>query len=165
MRMTRVGRVFAAILPLLLAGCALHDTRPRSEPRHSRARVPIRLHLAAGSEREGWQVLQDEYGRPVYIEPTPAFSDADVVDVRTLLSDERNIVILYFSWTAAERLERFTTDHIGSRLAVLVDNHLVVSPVIARPVTEGALALDVGLSREVALRIMRGYAVPTDGQP
>jgi hypothetical protein len=159
-----MGARLAIVLPTIglavfFPGCSHLDASGALKPGR---RVPLRFHLASEQPRESWQIVKDEYGKPLHYDPEPLLTDADVADATALHSEERSIVVLYFKWAAAARLERFTAEHVGERLAVFVDNRLVVSPMIARSVDEGGLALDVGLSRDLATRILRGYAARDD---
>ena len=162
MRATAASLLIVTALSAASGGCTWSDEHAATGSRRAE-RVPFRFHVAADSAQEGWSVVQDEYGRPLYMDPTPALTEADIVDASALVSDQRSIVVLYFRLMASARLERVTGESVGRRFAVFVDNRLVVSPTIARPVTEGALAIDAGLSRDQADLIVRGYAAPAAG--
>lgn len=155
---------WAALCCGLLVGCSLLDGEVSTAATEPGARVPIRFHLASAQAQEGWPVFRDEYGQLLYIEPEPVLTQADIADATALHGERGSIVVLRFKLVAAARLESFTAEHVGDRFAVFVEGRLVVSPMINARVTEGALALDVGMSRELANRIVGGYSAPVAGR-
>jgi preprotein translocase subunit SecD len=63
-------------------------------------------------------------------------------------------------------LEQTTAQHLGERLAIFIDNRLVLSPVLQTPIVGGRVYLDADFSPQQAERIARGLnAPPAESRP
>jgi preprotein translocase subunit SecD len=135
---------------------------PRDRPVEQ---VSIRFHIGAAEPRPGYETGRDEFGQVLFYDPEPVLTEQDVADATGLMGASRSVLVLRFTLTGAARLERVTEQHVGSRFLVFIANKLRVSPTIARPVTEGEIAIDAGLSKKLVQRVLRGYEAPAAGEP
>jgi len=148
------------LVSLLLTSCATGERDswrwPWEKPR-TRS-IKLAVYLADTKPADGYREYRDEYGVPIYVSSTPIVTEKDVVNAEAMLSDLRSVLILRFDPMTASELESTTADNVGKRLAVFVDGDYAVSAIIDGPVTEGGLALDIGLPREEVEAIIRGFA-------
>ena len=88
------------------------------------------------------------YWRTYLVESAPIVDTGAITDVRRGRDPITNRPLLVLTFTAAGRaaLGDATTRLIGHKLAVTLDDHVVVAPVIAEPITGGGL--NVPLSDE-----------------
>jgi preprotein translocase subunit SecD len=159
---TRRGLVLAALLAL--GGCAEFG-RTGSNPATPPPKVSIRFCLASGEAREGHAPAKDERGEVLYVAPTALLTEADVKQASLAESQKRTIILLEFKPLAADRLDRETAEHLGERLAIFVDDQLVMSPTIRSRISQGKAIIDGEFTKARAAEIVRvlnsGAAAPT----
>lgn len=160
---TRWGLVLVA-LPTL-SGCAEFG-RTGADPAAGPPKVSIRFCLASVEAREGFRPVQDERGETLYVAPTALLTEADVKRASLGESQKRTIILLEFKPLAADRLDRETAEHLGDRLAIFVDEQLVMSPKVVSRISRGKAAVDGDFTKARAAEIVRvlnsGGAAPTN---
>ncbi len=140
-----------------LAGCALFGAGklPPKEPQ-SPARVSVRFCLASSQEAEGYREAADEHGWKVYVAADAFLTDREIWSAAVFTSDRKSLVRLDFTHLGATVLERVTREHVGGRLAIFINDDLVMSPVVQGPIANGKLYLDGDFSKARADEIARG---------
>lgn len=144
-------RITAALLLLNLYGCS----RSGDDALSSRSETPpepasIRLHLAADQPRPGWHEMTDRSGQMVYVSPAAELTRADVLEARALHSAKRSALQIVLNRIAAQRLHRLTRENIGARLAIIIDDELIVAQLINAAVTRGQVHIVGVFSRAEA---------------
>lgn len=148
----------SSIILAALAGCTLFQHTEQSD-RGTVERQPLttlRFHLASTVPEEGDRRIRDEFGQPLYVAPRPVLTEKGIASASALHSDRRSMVLLTLKTMPAARLRRLTSDHLGWRLAVFVDDELVMSPPIKAPIVNGKVYLDGDFPRARANEIARG---------
>ena len=140
----------------VLAGCTLFQRAEQPARGAVEPRTTLRFHLASTVPEEGDQQIRDEFGQPLYIAPRPVLTEKDIGSASALHSQRRSMVLLTLKTMPAARLRRLTSDHLGWRLAIFVDDELVTSPPIKAPIADGKAYLDGDFSRARASEIARG---------
>jgi preprotein translocase subunit SecD len=139
-----------------LGGCTWGDADVSPAGPDDPPTVGLRFHVADAEQHEGYTGLRDERGQPLYIDPSPFLTDADICDAAAMIGDRSNMLALEFCPLAAEHFERVARDHRQRRLAVFVDGKLILSPAMPSPSTTGRIILDGGFSRKRAQELARG---------
>jgi preprotein translocase subunit SecD len=161
----RFGIVLAA--GLASSGCAEFG-RTGSRPATPPPKVSIRFCLASREASEGFEPVQDERGETLYVATTALLTEADVKSATLMESRKRTIILLEFKPLAADRLDRETANHIGKRLAIFVDDQLVVSPTINSRISRGKAAIDGDFTKERAaeiVRVLNSSSAPPTSKP
>ncbi|MBK9128781.1 MAG: hypothetical protein IPM13_13425 [Phycisphaerales bacterium] len=144
-------------LPILVwtAGCA--TSGPATDPAAQRDdyRTTLRAHRASGRPVEGFKPGQDETGAALFISETTLFTQADVRDAAVVTGSKRTLVRVELAQPAAERLARATLPWAATRLAIFIDDQLVMSPVVTSPIRDGVFMLDGDFSLARATEIVR----------
>lgn len=153
--------ILATFCLAFLAGCALFDrtAAPAEQPGQ---RTALRFHVASAWPQEAYAELKDEAGQPLYIAAEPFLTGRDVQAATVLLGQSRNLVRLAFTPMAAGVLEATTRQHVGQRLAIFLDDCLIMSPHIREPITSGEVILDGGFARRAAEDIAAGLGGPQE---
>jgi preprotein translocase subunit SecD len=138
--------------------------RTGADPAAPPPKVSIRFCLASGEAREGYEPAKDERGETLYVAPTALLTEADVKRASLAESQKRTVILLEFKPLAADRLDRETAEHLGERLAIFMDEQLVVSPAIRSRISRGKAAVDGDFTKARAAEIVRvlnsGAAAP-----
>ncbi len=113
--------------------------------------------------QEEYRETRDEGGQPLFVATEPFLTEQDIRGARLLKGKGRHIVLLEFDGYGADRLDRVTTDNVGQRLAVYVDDQLLMSPVIQAPLCAGQAALDGDFTLARATRIVESLNPATRG--
>lgn len=126
---------------LLLVGCAglQRSQGPKIDPtKFALYEHPIdmRFHFATDTPTEGYMKVTDENGQVAYVEPIPLLTEQDVVSAQAQRdSMDQPCVMVTFNDAAGARLAEITGESIGEKLAVFVDDELVVCPKIMSPIS------------------------------
>jgi preprotein translocase subunit SecD len=143
--------LIAAIGGLLVGGCVL--AQPGGAP-PSDGKIKLRFCWATADEREGYVAAKDEAGQPLRVLPEPVVTEADVESASLWRGPARNMVLLKLTPLAAAQLEAASTEHIGDRLAIYIDERLILSPIIRKPLAGGKVYLNGEFSAQEADRIV-----------
>ncbi len=108
-------------------------------------------------------MTRDEAGQPLCVASEPFLTEQDIRGAHVLKGRGRHIVVLEFNGYGADRLDRATSDHVGQRLAVYVDDQLLMSPVIRAPMPRGQVALAGDFTPARAAQIVASLNPPPAG--
>ena len=160
--MFRASLLLIVILALAAAGCAAAPSAP-PQPKA----VSFAIHIAMDYETPGFQKtrvpLDDPKARQeVWVNPKVEIDemdveDADLMHIWTGPTDKpRQEPAVAVTMTAAGRkkLKALTTMHGYSRLALFVNNRLVVAPYVRSPITDGKLLLFGNMTEAEAIRLV-----------
>ena len=152
--MTRACQTLYTSLLILVSGCATSDAHrnPSSQPSKE---VRLRFCLASSQPRDGYEPAKDEAGQRLYVAAEPFLTQHDVLRASTLVSNRRNLVLIEFYPLAARKLDEWSAEHIGERLAIFLDDELVMSPVVTSRIGQGKVALEGDFSKERAEAVAR----------
>jgi hypothetical protein len=96
--------------------------------------------------------------RTIYLHETPIITNEDVFEARAALDDDGSPVIdIRLSPAAGERMRTMTRAHVGSLLAILIDDEVVQAPTINAPIGDRA-RIRGEFSEDQAGRIARSLA-------
>jgi preprotein translocase subunit SecD len=147
---------------LVFTGCALPD---RGGPSSPLKKVALRFCWATGEAKEAYEAKKDEAGQPLYVASEPVLTEADLRSASVWRGTRRTMILLEFQPFAAARLEQLSAQHRGDRLAVFVDDRLVMSPVVRKPLAGGKVYLDGSLTPAQAEELVaRLNAAPAQSQ-
>src|SRR5260221_2258765 len=109
----------------------------------------------------GYSVKKSVDDTSFYLADRPVVSDEDIADASTDTTVANDLVLrIRLTPSAASRLNRFTRQHIGERLAILLNGELSGAlPVIRDPVSS-PLAMDLRVSPAVAHRFAAAVMAP-----
>jgi SecD/SecF fusion protein len=91
---------------------------------------------------------------------------ADMLDlskVKVIFDNGKPVVGFSFKESYAKKFGTFTSNHVGERLAILVDNHVEMAPVISEAITDGSGVISGDYSVESAhdvAMLLRSGAIP-----
>ncbi len=159
----------ALLLALLTVGAALAQGgslrswevhRPAGKARSSLAFRLVQTHPGPGTLK-----LQGPDGKPLIVSAQAILTQDDITKVEVLeIPQWREDVVtqyaiyLYFKPDAANRLKKFTGDHMGSLLAVVVDGTVLMTPVIHTSIDSPAM-IEAGYgTRSDATRVAQRLA-------
>ena len=152
MRLTRTLTGLAAVGLLTLGGCAEFGRTSSTQPP---PKVLVRFCLASGTAQDDYKPTKDERGQTLYVAPEAVLTEVDVKRASAMESQKRTIILLEFMPLAADRLDRETAVHLGDRLAIFVDDQLVMSPIIRSRISQGKAAIDGDFTKARAAEIVQ----------
>src|SRR4051812_37862525 len=128
-------------------------------------RSALAFRLVVDKPRPGTLKLQGLDGKPVLLSPEAVVTQADVTKAEVLeipqwRADQPThyVIYLYFTPDAAHRLRRFTGDHTGSSLAIVLDGGILMTPIIQSMVESPAMIEGGYYTREAATRVAEKLA-------
>ncbi len=149
--------LIATIGSLVVGGCVL--VQPGGAPSPDN-KIKLRFCWATVDEREGYEPAKDEAGQPLHVLPEPVITETDVETASVWRNPMRNMVLIKLTALAAAQLEAASTEHIGDRLAIYIDERLVLSPIVRKPLTGGKVYLNGGFSAKEAESIVARLSSP-----
>lgn len=126
---------------IALAGCTSLGKPAASEARPPQP-VHLRFHLASARAHENWRPVADERGQPLHVAPEPFLTEDNVWKAAAFSSQKRHLVQIELDQGAALLLAEVTRSNAGARLAVFINDRLIMSPIVSVPLTGGLLMLD-----------------------
>jgi preprotein translocase subunit SecD len=141
----------AAIGCLIVGGCVLAQPGGAPPPNTN---IRLRLCWATVDGRAGYEAAKDEAGQPLRVLPEPVVTEADVESATLWRNPLRNMVLVKLTPLAAARLEAASAAHIGDRVAIYIDERLVMSPILREPLAGGKMYLNGGFSAKEAESIV-----------
>lgn len=142
-------------------------TRPANGSRSS-----FELRLAVESPQPGGLTLTAPDGATLYLAADPVVTQSDIerTEVGRSIHPPYYVAYIHFTPTAAARLGAFTREHIGARLAIVVDGKILLAPTIVAEFGPWA-RIQGTFSREEMTRLAErlaperaGRSTATDGQ-
>jgi|GEM_PF-2838534 len=155
----------AAVLAALLAGAAVgigagcRAPAPAGAP-DGRPLPPLRVHVAQTQPQEGWRRAQMAGDPVLYVTPEPLLTERDVARAEALHGPDRSILLVHFNLRGAAALQQATGSRRGEWLVVYLEDELVVTAPIERPIHEAGLGIDGGFSRRRVEELMARYNAP-----
>ena len=147
-----------ALLGVLLGGCMLAQPGGGSAP--DSKKISLRFCWATVDEREGYVAARDEAGQQLRVLPEPVVTEAGVESASVWRNPARNMVLVKLTPRAAAELEAASAEHIGDRLAIYIDERLVLSPIVRKPLGGGKMYINGGFSGSEAESIVARLNTP-----
>ena len=72
----------------------------------------------------------------------------------TFIDEPFIFIDLFFSEAGAKKLSKITAENLGKKLAILIDNKLVMAPVIQEKIESGMVSIAGPSTKEYALSIV-----------
>ncbi len=119
MRFRAWGMGLATALALFAAGGAQAQV-----PARGAACLAVEFAAVTDSPANA-RALPNEEGGTVQVDGVPVVASREVTGARATVVGEENAVLLSFAPEAARRMEAFTTQHLGARVAFIVDGRVV----------------------------------------
>jgi preprotein translocase subunit SecD len=150
----RVWLFFAGLGMVLAAGGCGSDEGTGSD------RAEIRLALS--NPAPDFARAEVELTREVvYLSPQAALTGHDIRSAQVLQTLGGPAVGVQFTRSGADKLDRFTRENKGKRMAILVDGAVVVAPPILMALTEGKMLIGGGkLTQERAEALAAALGSP-----
>ncbi len=82
-----------------------------------------------------------------YVVGAPVLANADIARASVALGDPavaQPYVVLEFTAAGKERFAQVTTEHVGRRLAIVLEDEVTMAPVINEPITGGSAQITLG---------------------
>lgn len=165
------ARLLCSLALTLLAGCAAAQPGGAGPTARKTEAVQLRFHVGSTQEHEGYDLVADERGEPLYLAPQPFLTDEDIWQANVYSSEKKHLVLLEFTPAGAQALEWVTRRRVGGRLAVFLDDQLIMSPFIRAPLAGGKVYLDGEFTKRRATEIaealiaQRAARAPVFGRP
>jgi SecDF, P1 head subdomain len=122
------------------------------------------IHLLATGPGFGVvEAASPDGGEPVYVRPERYVSEADVRSAWVERAEGRCRVGIRLTAGGTRKLADLTRDHVGERLALMVDGEVVMSPTIRSEITDGLVALTGHFSDDRCEQLAQGLS--TRGKP
>ena len=155
-------RITLAALLTLFAG--LLAAQEKSEPSSSHI---LEMRLVSETPVEGW--MEQEYpqgeGTMLYLSPEAALSNVDIEKAWPEEMPEGAGIGILFNEEGAKKLARLTGEHIGERLAILLDGNIMTAPTIRAQLTAGRALVQGHYTLEDAKAISEALnPAPPDGK-
>lgn len=146
---------------LLAAGLLTGD---RDEPATSGGRgagVSFAIHLVAAGPGGGVVMASSSQGgEPVPIASERHVSNVDVEAARVARTDAGGCQVdVRLTGAGTRKLARLTRDHVGERLALLIDGRVAMTPTIRSEIAQGTVALTGDFTDARCEEIARGLSV------
>jgi preprotein translocase subunit SecD len=136
-------RCFAvALCGWVLAACAVERNLPATpDPAASApAHVQLGIYPVASQMRHQYRLMTDPGGSSCYVAPQAILSAADVVSAEVGEDAGGNAgVLVSFGYQGSRRLQEYTSSHQGERLALVIDDRLIMAPRIVCPLSSALL--------------------------
>lgn len=151
-----------AILPafvLIAAAVSVPIAEERSTGPTDRAVIQFRL---AQSEPSPGLTRMDWNGWAFYLHPEILMSATEIAaaDVGSNWYSGQPVVHLELTDTGRARLARITTDHVGDKLAILIDGELVMAPNIMEPIVDGRVEISSSIALSDVVTLARRLGPP-----
>lgn len=174
---TALARSLLALAALALASCQSASPPPQeAEPWAGPPEMrPSQIHRPAGAPRStlefrlvldppapGAAEMADTSGTRLLVSADAVVTHRDITRVEvgreSFLPDQDSyIVYVHFTGDAADRLREFSSQNLGSRLAIVLDGELLLAPVLLTPF-DSPVMIQGNYTRADALRIAERLA-------
>jgi preprotein translocase subunit SecD len=151
MRLVLAALGLAATLALI-GGCG-------SDEATGSDRAEIRMALNASAP--GFTRAEVEMTRDVvYLGPQAALTGHDIKSAEVEETRDGPAVSVQFTRSGAKKLERFTLENKGKRMAILVDGSVVVAPPILMTIADGKMLIGAKFTPERAAALAESLGAP-----
>ncbi|HVO12135.1 MAG TPA: hypothetical protein VMX54_15450 [Vicinamibacteria bacterium] len=166
-RRTRTGAIarrwmrwagLAAAL-VVIAGLLTIDRDRPAKTGNGNPVVSFAIHLLATGPGPGVvEASSAQGGEPLRIHPERQVSNVDVQSARAVRAGSGCRVDIHLTNEGAGKLARLTRNHIGERLAVVIDGRVVMTPMIRSEIVRGEVALTGDFTNARCEQIARGLS-------
>ena len=120
----------------------------------------IEVRLVRTTAAPGFLAMQSPGDTTLFVARRGVVSDTDIVEAHTIPSHDGMVVVVRFTPRAAARLSAVTKQHLGERLALMIDGELNGAPVVKSVLDANDTSLDIGvqLPRTAAHRLEAAIA-------
>jgi preprotein translocase subunit SecD len=142
--MIRRSALIAGVTLLVLGILAvIWDYRRAATSSSTGACGRFALHLASNEPHEGYRAAAAKiHGGTIYVSATAALTSADVSKAKLQFDPQgRPEVGIDFTAPGKRRLAELTRQHVHERLAIVVDDQVLLAPRIESEITQGSLLL------------------------
>ena len=129
------------------------------------AQLNFRLVSQSNSEF-GSEKMLSENGQELFVSKRIIMSGENLIDAQPRLDSQANEPIVYFSLDrlGAQKFGKTTLEHVGKRLAIVLDNSIISAPSIREPITGGSGTISGNFTFQEATDLallLRSGALPT----
>ncbi len=126
-------------------------------------KVEVAFYFAENEPRDDFRAAKIvETGETIYLHPEPFLTNSDISAASVIDSDDGSPAVgIKFAQRSVEKVREGTTVHKGGRLAILIDNAVIMAPVIENPLEENAM-ITGSFDRPEAERIAKGIVGAPD---
>ena len=140
-------------LSLSLASCG------KDNPQVPRNAADLTIHAASDQAVPGWNVMKfwDASAGEIWIEPTAALTLDDIQSAEQTKDElARTAIGIRFTAAGAEKMRKFSSEHIGKKAAIVFEGKVMNAPVIMSAISSNAIITTgpSGLSADQAERIL-----------
>ena len=126
----------------------------------------LNFRLVADNEEFGVEKIKSETGEDLNISKRVVMSGENLLDAQPNFSNQSNQPTVSFTLDriGAQKFGRATTDNVGKRLAIVLDNKIISAPSINEPITSGNGVITGNFSFQEATDLallLRSGALPT----
>ncbi len=126
----------------------------------------LNFRLVSDNNEFGSEALMDENGQDVIVSKRIVMSGENLIDAQPRLDSQQNQPIVSFSLDRIGSLKfaKTTTENVGKRLAIVLDNKIISAPSIREPITSGNGTISGGFTFQEATDLallLRSGALPT----
>ena len=155
-----------ARLLFVLAACGFLLGCSGPENAYKRSATPtIKLELRRASTEpvEGWMLMEAPGPQTLYVCPTAEISNDDLVSSGVRKEGEIFRILLKLNADAAKRFGELTESMVGvddvyrERLAMMVDDKIMVTPVVTAPMRDGIIPVSGPWSDKEAKHMAKGF--------
>jgi preprotein translocase subunit SecD len=123
-------------------------------------RVSFAIHLVAAGPGRGVVMASSwQDGESVHVHSERQVSNVDVEAARVARTDSGCQVDIRLTGAGSRKLSRLTRNHVGERLALVIDGKVAMTPTIRSEITQGAVALTGDFTDARCEEIARGLSV------
>ena len=139
-------------LSFSLASCG------KDNPQAPRNAADLTIHAASDEAVPGWNVMKTwDAGTEIWIEPTAALTLDDIESAKQTRDElARPAIAIRFTSAGAEKMHKFSSEHIGKKAAIVFEGKVLNAPVIMSAIRSNAIITTgpSGLSADQAERIL-----------
>ncbi len=126
----------------------------------------LNFRLVADNEEFGVEKIKSETGEDLNVSKRVVMSGENLIDAQPNFSNQSNQPTVSFTLDriGAQKFGRATTDNVGKRLAIVLDNKIISAPSINEPITSGNGVITGNFSFQEATDLallLRSGALPT----
>ena len=127
----------------------------------------LNFRLVSDSKNEfGNEKMNSETGEELIVSKRIVMSGENLIDAQPRVDSQSNIPTVTFTLdrTGAQKFGRTTTDSVGRRLAIVLDNKIISAPSIREPITGGSGSISGNFTFQEATDLallLRSGALPT----
>ena len=124
----------------------------------------VKICLAQDAPATGFvQTTVAGTGQMIYLSPDVILTGRHVKSAQLLkTADGLPAVGVAFTKSGKEKLARFTTEHKGQMLAIVVDGRVSIASAIAMPITDGNMLIGGRMTHEQAVSLAEALVAPPE---